>query len=1799
MTSPSGSIGIGVTIDAGDLDTQITRAVQAAMGDVLSEVRRGLGNIESLFGGIDLADFQRNVTRQTRTAGQNLEQGMERSAQRAGGAVADAFADGARAAAQSLSRIDSSALTRITRGAADAGAEIQRLNRWQLNDLIESANRAGQMLGTEIAAGASHAERALRGMDADALEGLIRDARRAQQELDNVGNEAEQAGNETESAFGGATDRMKEMAGAAAGAAAAMVGIAGIADTIGEAIERSSIGNKLQAQLDLTEQDSASAGKIAGDVFAANYGESFEQVSDAVGAVLSNNLANFADDGAAAVQSVTQAALTLADTFGVDVADSTQVVQQLIRNGLVPDATTGFDQLGAAFQRVPAAMRDELPDLINEYGTFFSSLGFNGQEAFGALVNASFEGQIAMDKVGDALKEVGIRATDIGDKGAVEALDAIGLAGENIQTRLLAGGDTAKVAFQQMIDGLLAVQDPGEQAAAAVALIGTPLEDLNKAEIPAFLQAMGGAGEAMNGFEGSVGRMGDALAQGPGAALETFKRGVQQNLIETLGNTVSFFQENEKLAYSLATALGVLLTAYLALRAAAVVGAVITGVAAAMSGAGLAAGASAVATGAYTVALGVLRVASIASTVATVAMTAATWAFNAALAVLTSPITAIVVAIGLVIAALVLFFTKTEVGKAVFQTLKDAVVTAWNAILAAIQAVWGFLQPIFAAIWSFIVDTLVPAFKAFAADVVEAWNAWSGVVMAIWNNVVMPVFNFIVSFIRDTLWPAFQAFAADVVEAWNSWSSLISAIWTNVVQPVFNALVGFVMNQIVPAIQFFWNIVQTAFDAIGAIISFWWNNVVNPIFDAYRFVIMEVIVPAIMFLWQNVVQPAFDTIGSIISGVWTGVISPTFDAIKTGLSAVGDFFSTIVTGIGNVWDGLRGLLAKPINFMIGTVYNNGIRKAWNTIEKFIPGIDAAPELPLIPEHYTGGRIRGPKGRDNVLMWGSDDEHMLTVSDVAKAGGHNIIYAIRDMIQRGVPFSWDNGQLVQELGRSNLESYGAAVQSKGYGNVDPQGLFDQLKPPGVRLPKFYRGGPVDEDQPWMQQLLKGHEFARAQHGKPYQWAGPTGPGSSFDCSGFMGSIAAAILGQNPWQRYWATSSFAGYPATGPQGFVKGLKDGGFVIGVTDDPGGPGGGHTAGVLGAVKALSAARVESGGALGDVHYGTGTDPLSFASVYGLPIGANGFFDPGSGIGGGPSPEDQRSFLERKVSEAFDTVLNPIKDGIATAIGAPPPEWLAVPGKFLDHAKETVIKGAFGLIGGLGDRLGEAWGKAQDVGSAILDAVNPFDDGGIANGTGFVPKNVIAPERVLSPEQTKLFEALVAALQAMASGGGQAAGSIVDAIGSAVGTAMNDVIKALVPEPTKAAEKIDPDTQAFMEKQQAQIDAQGEVISNVESLAKRTESSQAAVLAAQMAEVERQLVDIANQLTGGVLGPVVQSAMQSALGVVKDALAASTEETVAAQEKTTAAVKNIDTGDDSDAAPFGAPGSAFDFASAISDAVVSVSNTASQALLQVGQDIAKAALAQQKSIVDESRGTLGDEKNSGGLLVDTIVRLTGVEIQIRDTIAGLGETIREFRGDEFQKFDENGQIISDTASLIERTASSQELVIAEQNRINRELIKSVLRYLMVNVVLPILVAIMTALITVATTAIGAAIGTAIGGPVGTAIGAAIGAVVGVALSAAAGAALAGIGLGAAAAIDSFDSGGVATGVGLMPKNTIAPERVLSPRQTSSFDRLVDILDGAGLTGDGTKSVNIGNMNIQGPNAAKETADNLLSLLNN
>ena len=97
-----------------------------------------------------------------------------------------------------------------------------------------------------------------------------------------------------------------------------------------------------------------------------------------------------------------------------------------------------------------------------------------------------------------------------------------------------------------------------------------------------------------------------------------------------------------------------------------------------------------------------------------------------------------------------------------------------------------------------------------------------------------------------------------------------------------------------------------------------------------------------------------------------------------------------------------------------------------------------------------------------------------------------------------------------------------------------------------------------------------------------------------------------------------------------------------------------------------------------------------------------------------------------------------------------------AFPGKYATRMAEAdaLIErvGGFDSVEGTPGKLA----KPADPNKPIdrNDPSNWFDRGGRANGVGFMPKNTIAPERVLSPRQTSAFEKLVPAMDRVASGG-------------------------------------------------------------------------------------------------------------------------------------------------------------------------------------------------------------------------------------------------------------------------------------------------------------------------------------------------------------------------------------------------------------------------------------------------------------
>jgi phage-related minor tail protein len=332
----------------------------------------------------------------------------------------------------------------------------------------------------------------------------------------------------------GVKPAMSKAVGAVAAGAAAM-GAAFIAG-VSKALDVEAASDKMAASLGLSAEESKRLGGIAGKLYADAYGDSIETVSGAVESVISS-IRGMRNASTADVQAVTASVLDMANAFEMEAGRAAQVAGQLITTGLARDATHALDLMTAGLQRVPKAIREDLVDALDEYSPFFQSLGVTGEKSIQLLVNASQKGMYGIDKLGDSLKEFTIRATDMSTASKV-GFDALGLSQEKMAAKFLAGGETARGAFDQIITGLRGIKDPVKQSQAALALFGTPLEDLSVSEIPKFLASLDSTKSTLGQVSGAADRMGDALNNNAKTNLTSFWRTAQMVFVDFLGGKV-------------------------------------------------------------------------------------------------------------------------------------------------------------------------------------------------------------------------------------------------------------------------------------------------------------------------------------------------------------------------------------------------------------------------------------------------------------------------------------------------------------------------------------------------------------------------------------------------------------------------------------------------------------------------------------------------------------------------------------------------------------------------------------------------------------------------------------------------------------------------------------------------------------------------------------------------------------------------------------------------------------------------------------------------------------------------------------------------------------------------------------------------------------------------------------------------------------------------------------------------------------------------------------------------------------
>lgn len=347
------------------------------------------------------------------------------------------------------------------------------------------------------------------------------------------------------------------------GAMGAAVG-GGAAVAMGsQALINQSSGARLAAQQGEGGEEADRYRKVITNVYTTGRGEGLEQVTQAV-SILASQFDSLGETSNAELQAITAQALTLSDAFGIDIAQAAQTAGVMVQNGLAKNATEAYDLMTRGMQEVSASMRDELPEILQEYGTNFRALGFDGKESLNMLVAAAEQGRFALDKTGDALKEFTIRGSDM-SKASVEAYDAIGLNAQEMADAIASGGDQASGALTTTAQRLLEIEDPARRANTAIALFGTPIEDLSVDQIPAFLRGLGQTNDRIKEVTGSTAAMGETLGDNAGSALKRVQRAlggafmgvldeVDDTIIRVSNSVTSWMKANPELTSTLTKA---------------------------------------------------------------------------------------------------------------------------------------------------------------------------------------------------------------------------------------------------------------------------------------------------------------------------------------------------------------------------------------------------------------------------------------------------------------------------------------------------------------------------------------------------------------------------------------------------------------------------------------------------------------------------------------------------------------------------------------------------------------------------------------------------------------------------------------------------------------------------------------------------------------------------------------------------------------------------------------------------------------------------------------------------------------------------------------------------------------------------------------------------------------------------------------------------------------------------------------------------------------------------------------------
>lgn len=740
-----------------------------------------------------------------------------------------------------------------------------------------------------------------------------------------VGSGLQGAESKVES-FGSRMSGIMKGIGAAAGAAVATALAVGISTNM----SMETANATLQAQLGTTGKVSQQAGKVAGDLYSSAYGESLGEVSNAVRLVM-QNVSGMSNASAADLKKITAEAMSLSNTFGQDLAQTTRAIDQLIRTGLASSAGEALDILTRGFQ-VGNDEAGDLLDTVAEYSTQFRKLGIDGTMSMGLISQGLKNGARDADIVADAFGEFSKRAVD-GSALTAAGFQMIGLNAKDMANKIATGGPTAAAALDLTLDRLRGIKDPVLQAQAAFNLFGTQSEDLGAAlyaldpsTATAALGQVGGAAEKMDKVVGDTAEN----------RLKSFQRSAQMTIAKV-----------SELPGGLGTA-GAAVVTYGGsfLTTVAPIGAMI----AAQRAAAAAATASGAAQSRGAIMASLAWAGAAAKATASAAVVAAVWTASAARAVASTIASVAVVVAGWTLMGLRALLAAAQIALAWLISLGPigvviAIVAAvvaliilnWDRIKSVTIATWEAIKNVISAVWNFIVTAVTTYVNMVWTVISTVWNIIVAVITAYLNaikTVVTAVWNFIVAAIQGSV---------NIIKGIINWFGGLAGMFSGWFNGAKNAAVG-VFESLVSWVSGLPGRIKGALGSLGGILTDAGRALMNGFFDGIKSVwekIKDTVSSMGSWIKDHKGPKAYDLALLVPAGNWI------MDGLERGLTQGQARVESKVLGV-----------ASSISNAMRTGIPQSALLGQNSSMKSVMGGQPAPTIHI--EHYQeaeGGNAR--------------------------------------------------------------------------------------------------------------------------------------------------------------------------------------------------------------------------------------------------------------------------------------------------------------------------------------------------------------------------------------------------------------------------------------------------------------------------------------------------------------------------------------------------------------------------------------------------------------------------------------------------------------------------------------------------------------------------------------------------------------------------------------------------------------------------------------------------------------------------